>query len=161
MIIFAKQYKVKWFDVTDFIAPIAIPGLLFGRIGNFIGGELWGRPVQNPDFPLAMVFPHVDELARHPSQLYQAFGEGLVLFVVVWIFTMKPRPRMAASALFLIGYGVARFVNEFFREPDSDQGFVLFEWMTKGQMLTAPMIALGIEFDKNASVFRVTATCAF
>jgi phosphatidylglycerol:prolipoprotein diacylglycerol transferase len=144
MMLFAKQYKVKWFDVTDFIVPIAIPGLFFGRIGNFIGGELWGRPVQNPDFPLAMIFPHVDELARHPSQLYQAFGEGLLLFIVLWLFTIKPQPRMAASGLFLIGYGIARFINEFFREPDSDQGFVFFEWMTKGQMLTTPMIVLGL-----------------
>ena len=117
---------------------------MFGRIGNFIGGELWGRPVTNPELPWGMVFPHVDALARHPSQLYEALFEGLVLFLVIFIFTLKPRPRMAASSLFLIGYGLARFNIEFFREPDVDQGFVLFNWMTKGQMLTAPMIILGV-----------------
>lgn len=143
MVLFARQYKTTWFDVTDFLAPIVAPGLFFGRLGNFIGGELWGRPVSNPDYPLGMVFPHVDALVRHPSQLYQAAGEGLLLFLLLWWFTAKPRPRMAASALFLIGYGVARFVVEFFREPDADQGFILFDWMTKGQMLTLPMIAIG------------------
>ena len=144
MILFARQYKLGWFEVTDFIAPLVPPGLFFGRIGNFIGGELWGRPVTDPSFPLAMIFPHVDGLLRHPSQLYQAALEGLVLFLVLWIYTGKSRPRMAPSALFLIGYGLARFSMEFFREPDRDQGFVAFDWMTKGQMLTTPMIVAGL-----------------
>ncbi len=144
MVLFARHMKVRWFDVMDFVAPITVPGLFFGRLGNFSGGELWGRPVVNPDYPLAMVFPHVDALARHPSQLYQALGEGLLLFVVLWWFTQKQRPRMAASAVFLMGYGAARFTVEFFRAPDADQGFVLFDWMTKGQMLTVPMMLLGV-----------------
>ncbi len=143
MAFFARRYQLSWFQVTDFIAPLAAPGLFFGRIGNFIGGELWGRPVINPDYPFGMVFPHVDALVRHPSQLYEALLEGLLLFVVLWLFTLKERPRMAASALFLIGYGFARFTIEFFREPDLDQGFVAFDWMTKGQVLTLPMIMLG------------------
>lgn len=142
--LFARRYNTPWLEITDLLAVIVPPGLMFGRIGNFIGGELWGRPVSNPELPWGMVFPHVDALARHPSQLYEALFEGLVLFLVIFIFTLKPRPRMAASSLFLIGYGLARFNIEFFREPDVDQGFVLFNWMTKGQMLTAPMIILGV-----------------
>ena len=142
--VFARQYQVGWFQITDFIAPLVPPGLLFGRIGNFIGGELWGRPVVSPDYPLAMVFPHVDSLPRHPSQLYEAALEGLVLFLVLFVFTLRPRPRMAASGVFLIGYGLSRFIIEFFREPDVGQGFVAFDWMTKGQLLTAPMILAGI-----------------
>ena len=141
--LFCRRYKTPWLQVTDLLAVIVPPGLLFGRIGNFIGGELWGRPTA-PDFPLGMVFPHVDLLPRHPSQLYEAALEGLVLFTVLFVFTLKPRPRMAASALFLIGYGLSRFAVEFFREPDAGQGFVAFDWMTKGQLLTAPMILLGV-----------------
>ena len=142
--VFARQYKTTWFEITDLLAVITPPGLFFGRIGNFIGGELWGRPVNDPDFAWGMVFPHVDALARHPSQLYEAALEGFVLFIIMILFTLKPRPRMAASALFLMGYGSARFTVEFFREPDANQGFVLFDWMTKGQMLTAPMIVAGV-----------------
>lgn len=144
MLFFARKYQVTWFQVTDFIAPMVPPGLFFGRLGNFIGGELWGRPVINPDYPFGMVFPHVDALVRHPSQLYEALAEGLLLFIALWLFSLKQRPRMAVSALFLIGYGLARFSIEFFREPDLDQGFVAFDWMTKGQVLTLPMIALGL-----------------
>lgn len=143
-LLFARKYKAPWFQITDVVAVIVPPGLFFGRVGNFIGGELWGRPVTNPDFPLAMVFPHVDALPRHPSQLYEAGLEGLLLFIVLFVFTLKPRPRMAASAIFLIGYGLARFIVEFFREPDIGQGFVAFDWMTKGQLLTTPMIFAGL-----------------
>ena len=120
----------------DFVAPLIPTGLLFGRIGNFIGGELWGRAVIDPTYRFGMVFPHVDNLLRHPSQLYEAVLEGLVLFVLLWWYSAKPRPRMAVSGLFLIGYGVARFVVEFFRQPDADKGFILFDWMTMGQILT-------------------------
>ena len=118
---------------------------MFGRIGNFIGGELYGRQVTNPDYPFGMIFP-TDPLGlvRHPSQIYQALCEGLILFIVLWWFSSKPRPRMAVSALFLIGYGVARFFMEFFRQPDADQGFILFGWMTKGQILSFPMIIIGL-----------------
>lgn len=143
-LLFTRRYNCPWLQATDLLAVIVPPGLFFGRIGNFIGGELWGRPVTDVNFPLAMIFPHVDALPRHPSQLYEASLEGLLLFIVLWVFTMKERPRMAASALFLIGYGLARFTIEFFREPDADQGFILFGWMTKGQILTVPMIILGV-----------------
>lgn len=144
MAIFSWQYKKNWLDVMDFVAPLVPPGIFFGRIGNFIGGELWGRPVVNPDYPLAMVFPHVDMLPRHPSQLYEAALEGLLLFLVLWWFSSRPRPRMAVASLFLIGYGLARFTVEFFREPDADKGFILFDWMTMGQILTTPMILGGL-----------------
>lgn len=143
MIIFARQYQKNWFDVMDFVVPLVPPGILFGRLGNFIGGELWGRPVLHPDYPLAMIFPHVDMLPRHPSQLYEAALEGLALFILLWWFSGKPRPRMAVASLFLLGYGCARFMVEFFRQPDADKGFLLFDWMTMGQILTTPMILGG------------------
>lgn len=142
--IFARQYKKNWLDIMDFVAPLVPPGIFFGRIGNFIGGELWGRPVIDTSYPLAMIFPHVDMLPRHPSQLYEAALEGLLLFVVLWWYSSKPRPRMAVAALFLIGYGLARFTVEFFRQPDADKGFILFDWMTMGQILTTPMILGGL-----------------
>ncbi len=141
--LFARAHQKDWWQLMDFVAPLVPPGIMFGRIGNFIGGELWGRPVVNPDFSLAMVFPHVDALARHPSQLYEAALEGLLLFVLLWWYSSKPRPRMAVSALFLIGYGLGRFIVEFFREPDADKGYILFNWMTMGQILTTPMILGG------------------
>lgn len=142
MLFWCRKYQKNWLETLDFIAPCAPLGLMFGRLGNFIGGELWGRAVQDLSYPLAMVFPHVDNIPRHPSQLYQALGEGLLLFILLWWFSSKPRPRMAVSALFLIGYGVARFVVEFFREPDHGQLFIA--WMSKGQFLTLPMIIIGI-----------------
>ena len=145
MLLWCKKYKMTWFQTLDFIAPCVPTGLMFGRIGNFIGGELYGRQVTNPDYPFGMIFP-TDPLGlvRHPSQIYQALCEGLILFIVLWWFSSKPRPRMAVSALFLIGYGVARFFMEFFRQPDADQGFILFGWMTKGQILSFPMIIIGL-----------------
>lgn len=144
MWLYGRHTGRTFFEITDFIAPLVPPGLFFGRIGNFIGGELWGRVVQSPDLPWAMVFPHVDALPRHPSQLYEAGLEGLVLFLLLWWFSSAKRPRMAVSGLFLIGYGLARFCVEFFREPDADQGYILFGWMTKGQILTTPMIMGGV-----------------
>lgn len=142
MIFWCKKYQKSWFETLDFVVPCVPTGLMFGRIGNFIGGELWGRPVQNMDYPLAMIFPHVDNIARHPSQLYQALCEGLLLFIVLWWFSSKPRPRMAVSAVFLIGYGIARFTVEFFREPDNGQLFIAS--LSKGQVLTMPMIIIGV-----------------
>ncbi len=115
-------------------------GLGAGRIGNFIGGELWGRPT---DLPWGMVFPHVDQLARHPSQLYQFALEGILLFAIVWFYSAKPRASFQVFGVFLIGYGVQRFIVEFARQPDSHLNFVAFDWMTQGQLLSLPMIALG------------------
>jgi len=167
MVFFARKYKKTPFQVLDFIAPCVPTGLLFGRIGNYINGELWGRvsdggynwltyfpQAANFDYQLLEANPSLQSLMlnvngnyllpRHPSQIYEAFAEGLVLFLVLWWFSSKPRPRMAVSALFLLGYGLSRFIIEFFRQPDADQGFIWFGWMTKGQILTAPMIVIGI-----------------
>lgn len=163
---FAKKYQKSAFAVLDFVAPCVPLGLLFGRLGNFINGELWGR-VSSGNHGHLMYFPQaayadsellnatpslqtlaqqVGEywlLPRHPSQLYQALSEGVLLFVLLWWFSMKPRPRYAVSALFLLGYGCSRFVTEFFRQPDV--GYELFlGWMSKGQLYSLPMIILGV-----------------
>lgn len=140
MKLYANKIHRSFIDVMDFTAPLVPIGLGLGRLGNFIGGELWGRAT---DVPWAMVFPKdPDALARHPSQLYQAFFEGLVLFLILFIYSRKPRPRYAVSALFLVFYGVFRFGIEFVREPDAHIGF-MFGWMTRGQLLSLPMIILG------------------
>jgi phosphatidylglycerol:prolipoprotein diacylglycerol transferase len=138
--LFARTRKRAWLDITDFIAPLVPLGLAAGRLGNFINGELWGRPT---DVAWAMIFPQVDRLPRHPSQLYQFALEGVALFVLLWWYSAKPRPRGAVSALFLIGYGVFRFTAEFAREPDSFLG-VLAGGMTMGQWLSLPMIVAGM-----------------
>ncbi len=126
--------------LADFICPLLPPGLFFGRLGNFINGELWGRVT---DAPWGMIFPGAGPLPRHPSQLYEAFLEGLVLFVVLWWYSSKPRGRFGPSAVFLLGYGLARFVVEFFREPDAHLGYLAFGWLTMGQILCLPMIIGG------------------
>ena len=126
----------------DFIAPLAPVGLALGRLGNFINQELWGRPT---DVPWAMVFPNDPQgLARHPSQLYQFALEGVLLFLILFWFTRTPRPQWSAAGLFLFGYGVFRSLAEFFREPDAHVGFDALGWVTRGQLLSLPMIALGL-----------------
>jgi len=141
MFLYARKINKSLFELTDFIAPIVPIGLGAGRIGNFINGELWGRVT---DVPWAMVFPGGGDLPRHPSQLYEFFFEGVVLFLVLWIFSQRERPRGAVSGLFLVCYGLIRFSLEFFREPDFQIGFVAFGWLTKGQLLSLPMILLGV-----------------
>lgn len=144
MCLYARRLKISYLQLMDFVAPIVPLGLGFGRLGNFIGQELWGRV---SDVPWAVVFPKAMDpagIARHPSQLYQAFLEGLVLFVIVFWFSAKPRPRAAVSGVFLIGYSIFRFVVEFVREPDEGIGFVWLGWMTRGQELCIPMFLLGI-----------------
>ncbi|MEF8834295.1 MAG: prolipoprotein diacylglyceryl transferase [Halofilum sp. (in: g-proteobacteria)] len=128
-------------DVTDFIAPVTPIGLGAGRLGNFINGELWGRPT---DLPWAMVFPGGGPEPRHPSQLYEFLLEGVVLFALLWWFSARPRPRWAVTGVFLLGYGVFRFAVEFARAPDPHLGAVAFGWMTMGQVLCVPMILGGI-----------------
>ncbi len=139
---FARKHGRAWFEVTDFIAPLVPLGLAFGRLGNFINGELWGR-VADPALPWAMVFPQVDALPRHPSQLYQAGLEGLLLFLILWKYSAQPRPVSAVSAVFLIGYGALRFVAEYFRTPDAGI-FGHSEIVSMGQWLSLPMCVAGI-----------------
>ncbi len=137
---FARQRGKRWLDVTDFVAPLIPLGLAAGRLGNFINGELVGRPT---DLPWGMVFPQVDQLPRHPSQLYEFALEGVALFVILWAFAARRRPIGAVSGLFLVGYGAFRFIAEFAREPDSFLGFLALGF-TMGQWLSLPMIVIGI-----------------
>lgn len=130
----------SFFAITDFTAPVIPIGLFFGRLGNFMNGELWGKPT---DLPWGVVFPAADELARHPSQIYQALLEGLALFIILWWFSSRPRPAMAVSGLFLLGYGSFRFLVEFVRVPDAQLGYLAFGWVTMGQVLSLPMILFG------------------
>ena len=142
MILIARKYGRRWLEVTDFIAPLVPLGLAAGRMGNFINGELWGRPA-DPSLPWAMVFPHVDALPRPPSQLYQMAGEGLLLFVLLWLYAARPRPVGAVSGVFMIGYGLFRFLAEYFRTPDAGI-FGLSYTVSMGQWLSLPMIAIGV-----------------
>lgn len=159
----ARKQGMHFFDVADFIAPLVPPGLGFGRIGNFINGELWGKPT---DSGWGVVFPqslpppfhgmsasqlHVElgagalnSFARHPSQLYEAFLEGLVMFLALWFFSKKPRPRFAVSGMFLLLYGVFRFAIEFVRIPDEQLSYLAFGWLTMGQLLSVPLILAGL-----------------
>lgn len=137
---YAKRHRRHWLEVTDFVAPLVPTGLAAGRLGNFINGELWGRA---SNVPWAMVFPQAgDWTPRHPSQLYQFALEGLLLFIVLWIYARKPRPLGAVSGAFLLGYGILRFVAEFAREPDNFLGFLEFG-LSMGQWLSLPMILMG------------------
>lgn len=141
MALYARRIGQSFFEVTDFVAPLVPIGLGLGRLGNFIGQELWGRPTE---LSWGMIFPRdPEQLARHPSQLYQFALEGLLLFGILWWYSRKPRPIAAVSGLFLLCYGVFRFAVEFVREPDEHIGFDLFGWITRGQVLSLPMIAGG------------------
>ncbi len=140
---FGNKHGKSFWQVTDFIAPMVPLGLFTGRIGNFINGELWGRPC-DPSLPWAMIFPQAaDGILRHPSQLYQAGMEGLMLFGILWWFSSTPRPLRATSSVFLIGYGVFRWIGEYFREPDTGI-FGLSYTVSMGQWLSLPMIVAGI-----------------
>jgi len=161
----ARRYRLAFFDVADFIAPLVPPGLGLGRIGNYINGELWGKPTGGDwgvVFPRALPQPFarladdpvalraqfdahaLDAFARHPSQLYQAVLEGLVMFVVLWTYSSRPRPRYAVSGLFALLYGVFRFAVEFVRVPDEQLKYLAFGWLTMGQVLSLPLIVLGL-----------------
>jgi phosphatidylglycerol:prolipoprotein diacylglycerol transferase len=126
----------------DFIAPLVPIGLGAGRIGNFINAELWGKAT---DVSWAMVFPtDPAQLARHPSQLYQFALEGVALFIILWLYSRKPRPTMAISGMFALCYGIFRFIVEFVRVPDAQLGYLAFDWLTMGQVLCVPMVLGGI-----------------
>ncbi|MGA9341602.1 MAG: prolipoprotein diacylglyceryl transferase [Rhodanobacteraceae bacterium] len=159
--IWSRRNRIHFFDTIDFVAPLIPIGLGLGRLGNFIGGELWGR---RTDLPWGMIFPRaleslgktrdqlhamylagqLDNEARQPSQLYEATLEGAVLFAVLWIYSRKPRPRYAVSGLFALLYGSFRFAVEFVREPDVQLGFIAFHWLTMGQILSLPLILVGL-----------------
>lgn len=137
----ARKTRRGFLEVCDFVVPAGPLGLFFGRMANFINGELWGAPTQ---LPWGMVFPGGGPMPRHPSQLYEAVLEGIVLFAIIWWYSSRRRPRGSVTGLFLIGYGVARCLVEFVREPDAQIGYLAGDWLTMGQVLSVPMIALGI-----------------
>jgi phosphatidylglycerol:prolipoprotein diacylglycerol transferase len=139
--VFAHRHRLSFLQLMDFVAPLVPPGLAAGRLGNFINGELWGRA---SDLPWAMVFPQSGTaIARHPSQLYQFAGEGLLLFVLLWLYSARPRAVGRVSGAFLVGYGTLRFLAEFAREPDAFLG-LLAGGLTMGQLLSVPMVAAGL-----------------
>ena len=141
VVLFARKHNIRIGSMCDALAIAAPMGLFFGRMGNFIGQELWGRPT---DVPWGMIFPNDPSgLARHPSQLYQGVCEGLLVFAIIFFYTRKPRPEWSAGALFVLSYGCFRFLMEFVREPDAHIGFDLFGWMSRGQILSIPMIMVG------------------
>ncbi|MDP4597891.1 MAG: prolipoprotein diacylglyceryl transferase [Pseudomonadales bacterium] len=158
MYLYGRRLGRGFFAVTDFIAPSVPIALGCGRIGNFINGELPGRVT---DMPWAAIYPG-EVVGRHPSSLYQAFAEGVVLFAVLWLFSRRPRPPVTTSGMFLIAYGLLRLTTEFFRTPDSQLMFVAFDWMTMGQLLSLPMVVLGLGFIyygyQQAPVVTTTAT---
>ncbi|MFA0922033.1 prolipoprotein diacylglyceryl transferase [Xanthomonas fragariae] len=159
--LWARKHGLHFFDVMDFVAPLVPMGLGFGRLGNFVGGELWGKFTQAG---WGVIFPHapeladqlpaqlqalyaagaLDQFARHPSQLYEAALEGVVMFVVLWVFSMQPRARYAVSGMFALLYGAFRFSVEFVRVPDAPIGYLAFNWLTMGQILSLPLIIGGL-----------------
>jgi phosphatidylglycerol:prolipoprotein diacylglycerol transferase len=141
--LWTRKHSFAWFDIMDFVAPLVPLGLAAGRLGNFINGELWGR-VADASLPWAMAFPQSGDLQpRHPSQLYHIGLEGFLLFAVLWIFSGRPQPRGAVSGIFLIGYGICRFITEFFREPDNGI-FGQSYTVSMGQWLSLPMVLAGV-----------------
>ncbi|MBE6441836.1 MAG: prolipoprotein diacylglyceryl transferase [Desulfovibrio desulfuricans] len=138
---FAHARGRSFLEVSDFIAPLIPQGLFFGRLGNFINGELWGKV---SDLPWAVIFPGGGPAPRHPSQLYEALLEGPALFVLVWIFSAKKRKVGAVSGLFAVGYAVFRFAVEFVRVPDAQLGYLAFGWLTMGQLLCVPLFLAGL-----------------
>lgn len=154
---FSRKQNKPFFALMDFIAPLVPIGLGAGRIGNFINAELWGKAT---DVSWAMVFPtDPAQLARHPSQLYQFALEGVALFVILWLYSRKPRPMMAVSGMFALWYGVFRFIVEFVRVPDAQLGYLAFNWLTMGQVLCLPMIIGGIGLVVWAYRRQETAAC--
>lgn len=144
MWLFARKMQVSLLVVADFVAPMVPVGLFFGRIGNFINGELWGK-VTESSFGMKVYDPTLNMVvSKYPTQLLEAFLEGVVLFVVLMLYTRAPRPLGAVSGLFIGLYGLFRFFVEFFRQPDPQLGYLLWGWVTMGQLLSLPMILIGV-----------------
>lgn len=139
--LFSRKFKKPFLAVADFVAPLVPLGLAAGRVGNFINGELWGRIT---DVSWAMIYPHVDNQPRHPSQIYELGLEGVALFILVWWYAHKSRPMGRVSAVFLMGYSICRLLAECFRQPDEPLGYIAFGWLTMGQILSIPMLLLGM-----------------
>lgn len=139
--LFARKLCAPYFAVVDFVAPLVTIGLGAGRIGNFINGELWGKV---SDVPWAMVFPGAGPLPRHPTQIYEFLLEGVVLLTVLWLYSSRPRPLMSVSGLFALCYASFRFLVEFWREPDAHIGYLAFDWLTMGQLLSLPLFLTGV-----------------
>ena len=157
MVLFGRRHGLTFFRVADFVAPLATIGLFAGRVGNFINAELWGAPAAGafgmqvpcsraPDLceRVGVAANGIHSIPVHASQLYEAALEGVLLFVILWTFSARPRPVMAVSGLFLLGYGVFRFAIEFVRMPDAHIGYLAFDWVTMGQLLTLPMVLGGL-----------------
>ena len=141
---YCRKHNLPFLNLSDYFFTVAPLGLMFGRLGNFINGELWGRIVTNPaDVPWAMVFPHAGPEARHPSQLYEMALEGIVLFLLLWFVRKKAWPAGTRVAIFLVGYAVARIICENYRQPDEQLGF-LFGPVTMGMLLSSAMLATGV-----------------
>lgn len=138
---FAHKFKKTFLEVGDFIAPLVPLGLAAGRVGNFINGELWGRVT---NVPWGMIYSHVDNQPRHPSEIYEFGLEGIGLFILIWWYAAKPRPVGRITALFLMAYAMCRIIAECFRQPDPQIGFIAFGWLTMGQLLSIPMLLLGV-----------------
>jgi len=138
---FSRKTNKSYFEVIDFVAPAFPIGLFFGRLANFVNGELWGKET---DVAWAMIFPRGGEVLRHPNPLYEAFLEGLVMFAVLYVFSQKQRPLRSVAALFAIMYGAFRFIVEFVRVPDAHLGYLGFGWLTMGQILSIPLFVIGV-----------------
>ncbi|NKB38154.1 MAG: prolipoprotein diacylglyceryl transferase [Gammaproteobacteria bacterium] len=138
---YARKFERRFFDVSDFLIPVVPVGLFFGRIANFINAELWGAPTT---LPWGMVFPGAGDFPRHPSQLYEAALEGLVLFFLLWFYSARHQPRMAVTGSFLLGYAFFRSLVELVRQPDAHIGYLIGDWLTMGQLLSLPMLLAGL-----------------
>ncbi len=138
---FARTRHKSFLAISDFVAPLVPQAIFWGRIGNFINGELWGKP---SELPWAMIFKGGGPIARHPSQLYEALLEGLLLFVALWIYSSKTRDPGRVSGFFALGYGLCRILVEFVRLPDAHIGYLAFGWLTMGQLLCLPLVAIGL-----------------
>lgn len=156
--LWARRARFPFLYVVDFTAPLIAPGLLFGRLGNFINGELWGAVTS---LPWGVVFPSGGPLPRHPSQLYEAALEGVLLFALVWVYSAKPRPVGRVSGLFGVGYALFRILVEFVRQPDAHLGYLAFGWLTMGQLLSLPLFGIGLWLLlRPATVFTPPAPAA-